>query len=103
MSANDELLALAESEGLDGRLTLAVLYVCGVLQELKERGLMENLPFHTTPKGICSFDQLVAEGFKPTSREWCVILDVMGMSDLLSGIIGLWAIVQEEDRNLGAA
>lgn len=45
-----------------------LLYVYGVFEELHKSGYMDMEGSHIAPKGVAKFDQITAEGWKPSTE-----------------------------------
>jgi hypothetical protein len=54
---------------VDERETNVVLYVLGMLDDLKKAGLVEGSPVDLTPKGREKYEALKCSNFEPTDEE----------------------------------
>lgn len=55
----------------------AILYTAGALAELKQAGLISGGIRNPTPRGIAVFDQLCADGYRPSFEEIRRALNVL--------------------------
>lgn len=67
---------VASSAGL-GHNERVVMYVIGLLEELRSKGLLDGDGMKIEPNGRAALKQMEADGWKPTDSEILRVVDLM--------------------------
>lgn len=67
---------VASSAGL-GHNERVVMYVIGLLEELRSKGLLDGDGMKIEPNGRAALKQMAAAGWKPTDAEILRVIDLM--------------------------
>ncbi len=58
-----------------------VVFACGVIDALRDCGFVEG-PHYLTPAAVCLFDQIHAEGFRPSATHMDMALEALGLCQI---------------------